>query len=222
MSDIFFTYDRDKDVWCLLNKGKSSNNSPTATKTYQDLVSRYGEDPTAEQASIFIDEYIKHKGIDMLDLCKKFKQEWALVEKEYHKRAERVFGVALKNDITVYITVNNRCPYNIQGNYFFVSAFNTFARRMIMHELWHFYTWQRLGADVEERLGKQGYNDIKESLTVLLNSECADLLPEGVNDAGYPQHHDLRDKVFEVWNETKNIKDVWSACEKYYGSDRSY
>jgi len=216
MPNVSFTYDRDKDVWCLLNKGKSSNNSQTATKTYGDLVSRCGENPTAEQTSTFIDEYIKDKGINIPGLCEKFEQDWLPIEKEYHRRAERVFGATLKDDVTAYITVNNRCPYNIKDNYFFVSAFNAFARRTVAHELWHFYTWKRFGADVEERLGKQKYNDIKESLTVLLNSECADLFPEGVNDVGYPQHQDLRKKVVQTWNKTKDIEDVWGACEEYY------
>ena len=43
MKKINFTYNRQKDIWCLLNKGKSSNNSQSATKVYQELVSRYGD-----------------------------------------------------------------------------------------------------------------------------------------------------------------------------------
>ena len=54
------------------------------------------------------------------------------------------------------------------------------------YNLWHFYTWYGLGADQEQKLGKQKYNDLKEALTVLLNVECKDLMPEGVSDGGYP------------------------------------
>lgn len=41
--------------------------------------------------------------------------------------------------------------------------------------------WQSLGR--KNRQGK--YNKIKEALTVLLNIECKDLLPEGVTDNDY-------------------------------------
>lgn len=128
-------------------------------------------------------------------------------------RAERVFGKTLSQDVTAYLTVNTRCPYNIENNYFFVSMLNASARKTIMHELWHFYTWQRFGSDYEVRFGKQKYNDIKEALTVLLNIKCADLLPEGVIDTGYPQHKELREKIVAIWKDTKDIEKVWAESE---------
>ena len=79
-----------------------------------------------------------------------------------------------------------------------------------MHELWHFYTLYGLGTDQEEKIGKQKYNDLKESLTVLLNVECKNLLPEGVVDMGYTQHQDLRKKILEYWEKDKNIKNLWN------------
>jgi len=208
-----FTYNRDKDVWCLLNKGKSSNNSQTATKVYEELVAAEGNDPTPEAVSKFIDAHIANKGIDIPGLITKFENDWSAVADEYHKRAERVFGKTLSQDVTAYLTVNTRCPYSIENNFFFVSVLNASARKTIMHELWHFYTWQRFGSDYEARLGKQKYNDIKEALTVLLNIECTDLLPEGVTDTGYPQHKELREKIVTIWKDTKDIEKVWAESE---------
>lgn len=213
MAKISFTYDREKDVWCLLNKGKSSNNSQTATKVYEELVAAEGNDLTPEAVSKFIDAYIANKGIDIPALITKFENDWSAVADEYHIRAERVFGKMLPQDMTAYLTVNTRCPYSIENNHFFVSMVITSARRTIMHELWHFYTWQRFGSDYETRLGKQKYNDIKEALTVLLNIECADLLPEGVTDTGYPQHKELREKIAKVWKDMKDIEKVWAELE---------
>ena len=34
---LLYTYKKEEDVWCLLNKGKSSNNSPTPTKVLKCL-----------------------------------------------------------------------------------------------------------------------------------------------------------------------------------------
>ena len=55
---VNFTYDRIKDIWCLLNKGRSSNNSKNPTKQYEQLVAKFGENPTAEDVAVFVDEYI--------------------------------------------------------------------------------------------------------------------------------------------------------------------
>ena len=79
-----------------------------------------------------------------------------------------------------------------------------------MHELWHFYTWYSLGINQVEKLGKEKYNDLKEALTVLLNVEFRDLLPEGIIDAGYPQHKELRDKILKFWEKDRNIINLWN------------
>lgn len=83
------------------------------------------------------------------------------------------------------------------------------ARRIAMHELWHFYTWYGLGVDQEERIGKQKYNDLKEALTVLLNVECKDLLSEGTIDAGYPQHKEIRENILQYWRKDRTINNLW-------------
>ena len=78
-----------------------------------------------------------------------------------------------------------------------------------MHELWHFYTWYGLGTDQERKLGRQKYNDLKESLTVLLNVECNDLMPAGIQDNGYPQHQELRAMILDFWAHEKSIIKLW-------------
>jgi hypothetical protein len=84
-----------------------------------------------------------------------------------------------------------------------------------MHELWHFYTWQVFGREWENKLGKQKYNEIKEALTVLLNVECKNLLPEGITDNGYPQHKELREKIVVEWEKDKNIEKLWGKLVAY-------
>lgn len=80
-----------------------------------------------------------------------------------------------------------------------------------MHELWHFYTWYGLGADQEERISKEKYNDLKEALTVLLNVEYKDLLPEGMTDTGYPQHQEIRQRILKYWEKDRNIQNLWNC-----------
>ena len=137
---IQFQYNREKDIWCLLNKGKSSNNSQNPTKVYEQLVSEYSENPTNDEASLFIDTYISDNNISPQIYTSKYQKDWDTVASEYEKRAEKIFGVSLPVDVVGYLTVNNRCPYDINDNHFFVAFPISSARRIIMHELWHFYT----------------------------------------------------------------------------------
>lgn len=207
---LSFKYNQEKDVWCLINYGKKSMNSPTPTKLYENLVEKYGEQPTNEQAASFIEEYKDTNNLIEEEYIRKYAEDWSLVDEKYTEIAERVFGASLSHDITAYLTVNNRCPYSIEDNMFFVQMPAYSSRKTTMHELWHFYTWQVFEKEWEDKLGKQKYNEIKEALTVLLNVECKDLLPDGVTDNGYPQHKELREKILALWEEEKDIHKLWN------------
>ena len=206
---VQFQYDKEKDIWCLLNKGKNSSNSQNPTKQYEQLVTEYGKNPTIENVSNFIEKYRADNNLDIQQYIETYQKDWDVVANEFQKKAEGIFGVSLPENIIGYLTVNSRCPYSIENNYFFVAIPTTSSRRTTMHELWHFYTWYGLGIEQEQKLGKQKYNDIKEALTVLLNIECKDLLPDGIVDSGYPQHQELRQQMAEFWSKDRNIKRLW-------------
>lgn len=207
--EVIFEYNREKDVWCILNYGKGSLNSSQQTKQYQELVNLYGENPKVEIVSKFIDNYLVNNYIDVQKNTLQHQTDWNNVAQQYQKRAESIFGVVLPKDVTAYLTINNRSPYSIQEDWFFVNAGGFSSIKTVMHELWHFYTWYKYGFVWEQKIGKQKYNDIKEALTVLLNEECKDLLPEGVIDSGYPQHQELRRKIVDIWNKEKNMDKLW-------------
>ena len=213
---VIFKYDKEKDIWCLLNKGKSSINSPNPTKQYEQLVELHRENLSNEITASFVDSYLSEKSVDIEKYIEAYQKDWDIVAKEYIDRAEKIFGVSLPEDMIAYLTINSRCPYSLEENYFFVTVptYPYIALKTAMHELWHFYTWYSFGVDQEEKLGKQKYNDLKEAFTVLLNVECKDLLPEDVIDKGYPQHAELREKILELWGTEKNIHKVWEALVK--------
>ena len=117
----------------------------------------------------------------------------------------------MKEEITAYLTINNRCPYRIKENWFFVSAVFDKPANIAMHELWHFYTWLKFG-EQQDKIDKEKYNEIKESLTVLLNEECGHLM--NGEDDGYPQHKELRKTIVNLWKEKKDIDYVWDSIIK--------
>lgn len=206
---VIFEYSREKDIWCILNYGKGSLNSSQQTKTYQELVNLYGQNPENKTVSKFIDDYLLNNRLDVQKNTLQHQTDWNNIAQEYQRRAESIFSVILPKDVTAYLTTNNRSPYSIEENWFFVGMLGFSSRKTVMHELWHFYTWYKYGIVWEEKIGKQAYNDIKEALTELLNEECKDLLPEGVIDNGYPQHRELRQKIGDIWRKEKNMDKLW-------------
>lgn len=212
MMRLTFTYNKEKDVWCLLNKGKRSNNSSNPTVIYQELVAKVGDNPGEIATSLFIDEYLKTYNFQTESFVQSYQKMFSGISTDFQTIAERVFGVFLNRDVTAYLTINTRCPYNIEENWFFVSISKDNPVLTMMHELWHFYTWEKFGEEWVTQLGKEKYNDLKEAFTVLLNTECRHLLPKGVEDKGYSQHQELREKISELWKQNPDIEYVWKEA----------
>jgi len=212
--NLRFEYSKEKDVWCLLNKGMSSNNSSNPTTVYLELVAKVGDNPNEESTSLFIDEYLKTNNLQTKIFAENYQKLFSDISTDFQVIAERVFEVSLHRDITAFLTINTRCPYNIKEGSFFVSISKGNPTVTIMHELWHFYTWEKFGVDEQERVGKEKYNEVKEALTVLLNIECKHLLPEEAEDKGYPQHQELRKKISELWKQNPDIEYIWKEALK--------
>lgn len=208
---LIFKYNQEKDIWCLINKGKRSDNSLLPTKEYEKLTKEFGESPSINDTKNFIEKFISDNNININNFIEKYQKEWDTISLEYQEIAEKIFEISLLKDITVYLTINHRCPYFVEDNYFFVTLpSGLYFRDIIMHELWHFYTWYKFGITWENKIGKEKYNEIKESLTILVNVECKSLFPEGIIDKGYPQNKELRERILKLWEETKNIEKVWN------------
>ncbi len=130
---------------------------------------------------------------------------WRKIEAMFFKRASKIFDCKLSDTITVYLTHNERCTYNLKERYFFVRIGSASANVTIMHELLHFFTYEAFGAKLlAQEDSREKYNDIKEALTELLNTEFKDLM-DGQVDRGYAQHQDLRLRVREYWGWDKNM-----------------
>jgi hypothetical protein len=205
-----FEYDEDKDIQCLVGKGKSSINSQKPTKQYQELIAKYGENPNTLECAAFITAYLDRNKIDLQKRRDELQSDWNLISSDFQNRANSIFGVTINADITAYLTISSRCPYSIKNDYFYVSLGASHPRKIIMHELWHFYTWYGLGVEEEKRIGSYKYNELKEVLTVLINIECSDLLPHGVLDQGYPRHQEIRNQALEYWYKDRNLRNLWS------------
>lgn len=206
---IIFVYDEDKDIECLLKKGPGSHNQPgNQTNTYKELLGFTSEIGNIDREREFVRKYIFENSINVQGLRGELQRNWDLIAGEFERRAERIFGIGIADQITAYMTITGRYPYYIEDKYFYVSAQKKNANATAMHELLHFYTWFKFGES--EPADPQKYNDMKESLTALLNIEFPDLM-NGAVDSGYPQHARLREMAADEWKKSKDINKVWNA-----------
>ncbi len=203
-----FTYNIDKDIENVIN-GTRAVNSKKPTKFQNLFTGQYGDSFEAQKIEAFIEEQDKINNFDASKEIVAIEERWKIVEPTFIERVEKTFSISYPSPtITVYLTHNERCTYNIEQNYFFVRIGSGFSNNTIMHELLHFYTWHAFGKKLlDDGLSKLEYNDIKESLTELLNLEFSDLL-NGKPDSGYPQHLEIRSEIHNMWLEKKELTQI--------------
>lgn len=205
MTRLTFSYDLERDVENFL-KGIRSQNNPKPTNLQQAYIDKNGAVYTEETVHAFLQTHNQEFGFDAPASVQKVEQEWRGIETIFFERIEKIFCIAYPiSEIAVHLSTNGRSTYNIDGGYFFVYTGANSTNRIIMHELFHFYTQQAFRAKLEH-LGVEShrYNDVKESLTELLNIEFSDLM-NGVRDEGYPQHKEMRQTIHDSWLATKDI-----------------
>jgi len=215
--NINFEYNIEKDIenFIIVAKVKKIKNSSLFLEEkrflkYKMYFKKYGPIINKDKLNEFINEYIKKNKINPAQKLKIIENKWMQISKIFWPRAEKIFKTKLPNkQIIGYLTIHNICGYNIRDNYFFITLTSTCSNLIIMHELWHFFTWYSFGKSFKENnvISKERYYDIKESLTEILNLEFKDLLGNQI-DKGYFPHQKIREKVKKSWVKYKNIKKV--------------
>lgn len=210
-----FKYDIDKDVENFIN-GSRSVNSSKPTTFHLLYAEKHGMTLEPAKARLFIEAYLSENKINPAKEVAEIERAWLAIADRFIERCELLFGLTYPREVVdVYLTTNNRCTYSIRDSYFFVRMRGyKQANSTIMHELIHFYTQEAF----HDRLMARGltgmqYNDIKESLTELLNVEFADLM-EGGRDDGYPQHAEMRKRLRELLIEGRSLSEVVDELAK--------
>ena len=206
MLKVHFTYDLEKDVENFL-RGTQSINNKAPTELQRLYIEKHGTIYNFEIVRNFIETYIQNSHIDLSSFVTAMERSWRPIEENFISKTEKLFGTTYPvESITAYLSTNSRCTYNIQGSYFFVFLNAKSPNAYTMHELLHFYTSYAFHDElVRQGLDEKRYNDIKESLTELLNLEYVDLM-RGIVDEGYPQHVAMRKKVRALWLATKDLR----------------
>ncbi len=99
-----------------------------------------------------------------------------------------------RNDFTIFLTSLNRWPYNISLWQTWSCLHWNWVRRAFIHELLHFQTiWYYKEFIMSKLHDEKKFEDLKESLTFLLNYEFTNIIEN--NEEWYPQHQELRKKL---------------------------
>lgn len=214
---LIFKYDLNKE-WDNLLRGLGSKNHPGELPAIVLEMQKDGIDlKNKNDVLVFFRNKLSENKIDIDREIEQSEFNWTKISKEAEKRFKNIFSTDLDlGDITVYLTLNRRCGYNVDKKYFFVSFLKNNKNATIIHELLHFYTYKLLLKDfIDQGINRNDFNDYKEALTFLMNTNFQDLL-EGFEDQGYPKQAKLRKFLILTWPKCKNVSDLTELTIKKY------
>lgn len=213
--EIIFKYDL-KMEWDNLHKGLESKNNPVLPRIAAEMIEKNVDLENKNQVLNFIEDKIVKDNIDIEKQKQLIAQCWQIIEKEAIERMDKLFQGTLRSGIIGYLTLNQRCAYDIDKNYFYININAQNTNSIILHELLHFYTARYIQPLFKkEKLNGVNYNDFKEALTFLLNTNFSDLLG-GSKDEGYEKQKKLRIYLEKTWPKFDNIPQFSKYVIKNY------
>jgi hypothetical protein len=123
------------------------------------------------------------------------------------------------NDFSYYINSATVSVHNALDLYISISSHHSFIRypTVIIHEISHIYFYNYINSKkflkfnnilkTSDLISKKERNELKEIITVILNREFKDIID--VSDEGYPNHKNIREKIFKLWEKKRPNFDEW-------------
>ncbi len=220
MPEIISKYDIDKDWknrWRAANSFTNGNWVKSMPIEDQEMVEKLkglNEEETKKIITPYLEEKYQLNKEKMDEVVVKMTEYLNEQKAELFEAMEKLTRHSIDYELfTIYLTTLNRCPYSWQnGEIWMVDTKTEYRKRnwtgIFAHELLHMQT-HKYYENVEpmSKLTPKQFNDLKESLTFLLNHEF-----KGVDmrlDTWYPQHKELR-KALEEYrlNSDKNFDDL--------------
>ena len=133
---------------------------------------------------------------------------WKKKENDFFSVVEKMTKRPMFNlDFIAYFTTMFICPYDTEDyKWFMLSMWHSlpFQVTIICHEIFHFqFLYYYSNFCKQHGLNETQLENLKESLTVLLNTEeFNDIIL--CRDEGYSHHRITREKIIKNWEENKN------------------
>lgn len=218
MPKVSFKYDYKKDArsWVLIARGQQDKWGMTAQQRVgfmpQHLLDKITKhDRKSAEALVY--KYIlanpKKKMYQLVieEQLRAVENIWGKIEKEYFRRLAKITQKPIFwNNFGCYLTTGRMCPYNTKEKWFMISKLHPLGANIITicHEIFHLQFLHYYEKYCLQFLSQQQKEDLKESITFILNTDFGDLLVG--YDNGYPNHQELREKLKLVWSKEKDFK----------------
>lgn len=176
-------------------------------------------DKTRKQAFNFLIPYLKnlYKKKDINQKKKELQNILDQYQVEIFSRIRKVTGKKVyRKNFTCFLTTFPRAPYNYHRGYIWLPIIRpkeTFIRTFV-HELLHFQTYAYWQNRCLKKLTEEEFENLKESLTIILNEEFMDLIKWP--DKGYPIHENLREALLKFWRINRNFDELVNYGIKIY------
>jgi len=147
-----------------------------------------------------------------------FQNAWNKINDEFFKRLEKITGNKFPHKkMIAYLTTQGISPYNIKEKSFMISIWSNIpkALKTSAHELMHFDFHKNNWKEIEEEIGKEKTEKLKEALTILLNLEFKDLWFVSDKGKNNENQQKLRKFIKKEWLKEKNYKSLLEKCVIY-------
>jgi len=211
MNLVTFQYNLGKDTDNFI-RGTESVNSKEPTKLQEEYELLFGKDFSREKVETFLKERAAKLDIRFQQKASEFQMGWKPLEESFLSRCEELFGIKLDGTVLAFLSQNQRCTYRWREGYFYIYYDSQNPNKTVMHELLHFYTHKKYEP---LKIESKKFNDIKESLTVILNTDFSDLMGE-TRDVGYPQHKEMREGIKQMRQKGLSVDEIVHSLAQIY------
>lgn len=221
MSKVKFDYDLNKDAWSwvLVIKDVTTWGLDLRSQSphVPDELFKIIQGSSFKKAQIKVEKFLNdnpktpYKNSVLFFEMQALKKAWGLREKDFFRILKEITQKpVLRDNYTCYFTSGFMCPYNEKENWFMASMWHcaAFSITTICHEIIHLHFLSHYRKYlVKKGLNKEQIENLKESLTFLLNEpEFTSVIL--CNDNGYPAHKKLREQLKQIWSKDKNFKNL--------------
>lgn len=221
MSRVKFNYDINKDAWSWVVIAKDKN---LWGLNWENEIAHIPKEllpgilrSSFSRAVKITEEYIKNSSkieynkLIIKEEINSMENLWRHVEAKYFKTLEYVTQKpAVPENFGCFWTTGFMCPYNEKENWFMISMWHSipFSITTICHEIMHLQFLHYYRNYLKKKgLKNNQVDDLKEALTFLLNEPEFDEIILS-QDAGYPDHMALREKLKSNWLKDKNFQNL--------------
>jgi len=217
---VVFKFDKEKDLWNIWLKCNTNSKFGDFEKNIPPKIIKIIKGKEFEECKKELLKLRKKTYTSSLFpvVVNSFNKAWNIINDEYFKRLEKIMKKQIcSGKFTAYLSTMgaHSYNYNIKSPFFMVGFFGGIpsALEMAGHEIMHIQFHNAYWKEVEKKIGFDKTNDLKESLTILLDLEFKDLWL--IKDKGYDSHKELREFISKEWKKKKDFDILLDKCVKY-------